>query len=69
MFDNPPPENRAVYEAMWKNIVLSDGPNVTTWRMRIARWISKATDIHSEYVITLIAFPLQQWLQWLHQRA
>ena len=30
--------------------------------MRIARWIPKATDTHSEYVI-LIAFPLQQWLQ------
>jgi hypothetical protein len=30
-------------------------------RMRIACWIIKATDTHSEYVI-LIAFPLQQWL-------
>jgi len=28
--------------------------------MRIAYWIPKATNIHSEYVI-LIAFPLQQW--------
>jgi hypothetical protein len=28
--------------------------------MRIARWIPKATDTHSEYVM-LIAFPLQQW--------
>jgi len=34
-------------------------------RMRIACWIPKASDIHSEYVI-LIAFPL---LQWLHERA
>jgi hypothetical protein len=33
--------------------------------MRIARWITKATDTHSEYVI-LIAFPLQQWS---HKRA
>ena len=32
------------------------------WRMRIAYWIPKATNIHSEYV-TLIAFPLQQLLQ------
>jgi hypothetical protein len=31
------------------------------WRMRFACWITKATDIHSEYVI-LIAFPRQQWL-------
>jgi len=29
--------------------------------MRIAYWIPKATNIHSEYVI-LIAFLLQQWL-------
>ena len=29
--------------------------------MRIACWIIRATDTHSEYVI-LIAFPLQQWL-------
>ena len=34
---------------------------MTMWRMRIARWIAKATDGHSEYVI-LIAFLLQQWL-------
>jgi len=33
--------------------------------MRIARWMTKATNTHSEYVI-FIAFPLQQWL---HQRA
>jgi hypothetical protein len=29
-------------------------------RMRIAYWINKATDRHSEYVI-LIAFPRQKW--------
>jgi len=38
---------------------------MTIWRMRIACWIPKATNTHSEYV-TLIAFPLQQWL---HKRA
>jgi hypothetical protein len=32
--------------------------------MRIALWITKATNAHSEYVI-VIAFPLQQWL---HER-
>ena len=37
----------------------------TIRRMPIARWIIKATNTHSEYVI-LIAFPLQQWL---HERA
>ena len=33
--------------------------------MRNTRWIPKATETHSEYVI-LIDFPLQQWL---HERA
>ena len=33
--------------------------------MRIACWIPKATNTHSEYV-TLIAFQLQRWL---HERA
>jgi hypothetical protein len=31
-------------------------------RMRFARWITKAIDTHSEYVI-LIAFPRQKWLR------
>jgi hypothetical protein len=31
------------------------------WRMRVAVWISKATNTHSEYII-LTAFPRQQWL-------
>ena len=35
---------------------------MTTWRMRISCWITKATNTSSEYVI-FIAFPLQQWLQ------
>jgi hypothetical protein len=35
-----------------------------TQRMRIACWITKATDIHSEYVTDLlIAFPLQEWIR------
>ena len=37
---------------------------MTISRMRIACWIPKDTNTHSEYVI-LIAFPLQQWL---HER-
>jgi len=44
---------------MWKNIVQPERPQVM--RMRIACWIPKATDMHSEYVI-ITAFPLQQWL-------
>ena len=38
---------------------------MTIWRMRIACWILKATNPHSEFVI-LIVFPVQQWL---HERA
>jgi hypothetical protein len=53
-------ENRPVYEIMWKYSV----ERMAIWRMRIARWIPKATNIHLAYVI-LIAFPLQQWLHQL----
>jgi hypothetical protein len=42
-----------------KNNVQPDRPQMTIGRMRIAYWIPKATNTHSEYVI-LIAFPLQQ---------
>ena len=49
---------------MWKNIVERGRPQLTVWRMRIIRWILKATYTHSGCVI-LIAFPLQQWL---HER-
>jgi len=55
-------ENGTVYELMWKNIVQPDMQQMTVWHMRIACWIPKATNTHSEYVI-LIAFLLQQWLQ------
>ena len=54
-------ENRAVYEIMWKNLVERGRTQMAIWRMRIACWIPKATNTHSEYVI-LITFPLQQWL-------
>ena len=58
--------NRAFCEIMWKNVAERGGPQMTIWRMRIACWIPKATDTHSEYVIIIIAFPLQQWL---HERS
>jgi hypothetical protein len=60
----PPPENRAIREATWKNIVETDSPQMTIRRMRISCWIPKATKTHSEYRI-LVDFPLQQWL---HER-
>ena len=53
--------NRAIYEMMWKYMVEEDRPQLTIWRKRIACWITKATNTHSQYVI-LIAFSLQQWL-------
>jgi len=49
-------ENRAVYEIIWRNIVKQVKPQMTIWSMRIACWISKATNTHSQYVI-LIALP------------
>jgi hypothetical protein len=55
----------AVYEIMWENTVEWGGPQMTIWRMRIACWITKATNAHTGCVI-LIAFLLQQWL---HERA
>ena len=45
------PTSLAVYEITWKNIVEPSRPQVTIWRMRIAYWITKATDTHSEYVL------------------
>jgi len=46
------------YEIMWKNVVEPDRPEMTIWCMRIACWIHKPTNTHSEYVI-LTAFSLQ----------
>jgi hypothetical protein len=50
---------------MWKNIVQLDRPQMKIWRMRIACWMTKATNTHSDCVIFIVAFPLQQWL---HER-
>ena len=47
---------------MWKNIVERGRPQMAIWRMRIACWITNATNTHSPH-ITLIAFPPQQWLR------
>jgi hypothetical protein len=40
-------ENRAVYE-MWKNTVQPDRPQMAIWRMRIACWVTDATETHSD---------------------
>ena len=43
-------ENRVVYEKMCKNIVELGRAQMTTWRMRIACWIPKATNTHTQVV-------------------
>ena len=57
MLNNPFYDNRAVYEKMWETLVEPDRPQMTIWCVRIACWITKATNTLSEYVI-LIDFPL-----------
>jgi hypothetical protein len=47
-------ENRTVYEIMWKSIVQLGRLKMTIWRMPIACWIPKATNVHSEYVILIV---------------
>jgi len=42
-----PPQNRAVYEMIWRNIVEPGRPQMTIWRMRISCWIPKATNTHT----------------------
>jgi hypothetical protein len=46
---------------MGKNIAEPERPLMTTWRIRIPRWISKARNTRSEYVV-MIAFQLRLWL-------
>ena len=63
MFNNVFSENRVVYDIMWKNMVRTrqaTGGNAIR-RMRFARWITKATNTHAEYVNTY-AFSRQSWL-------
>jgi hypothetical protein len=52
-------EYRAVYEIMWKQNTDPDRPQAKMWCMRIACWITTATNTHSENAM-LIAFPWQQ---------
>jgi hypothetical protein len=44
-------ENRVFYEIMLKNIVEQDRPQMTIWHTRIACWIPKATNKHSEFLM------------------
>ena len=44
-------ENRAFKLIMGTNFVQPGRPQMTIWRMRVACWITKATNTHSEYII------------------
>ena len=61
VFNDFSPENQAVYEIMWINIVEPGWPQITIWRTRIACWIIKATHVQSLEYVNRIAFPLQKW--------
>jgi hypothetical protein len=55
-------ENIAINVIKWKNIVVLGRPHMRIWRMRIAYWVPKAKNTHSE---CHTCFPLQHWL---HER-
>ena len=54
-------ENPVFYVDKYDTAREVTGDNIIL-HMRIAFCITKATDTHSEYVIILSAFPLQEWL-------
>jgi len=47
-------ENHVVYEIMWENTVERGRPQMTIWRIRIARWITEATNTHIQHVIRIL---------------
>jgi hypothetical protein len=55
-------ETHTIYEIMWSNMVERGRPPKTIWRMRIACYITKARDTHSEWEI-FIASPRQKLLR------
>jgi BarA-like signal transduction histidine kinase len=61
MYNNFFSENPAVYEIMLYYIVELDRPQMTIRHTRVASWVSKATNTHSEFTI-LIVFPFEKWL-------
>jgi len=46
MISNVFSKNLFFYEMIWKNIAGLERPQMTIWRMRISRWVPKATVIH-----------------------
>ena len=55
MFIKYLPENGGIYEIIRRNIVDPDRLNMTKRRMRFLCWLTKATDIQSEYVMKIIS--------------
>ena len=49
------------FMGMWRNVVEPSGSQMTIRRLSISRWIPKATDTGSEYVIPTV-FPFQSSL-------
>jgi len=47
------PDNDAIYEIMWRNIVDLDRLQMTIWRMSFLCWITKATNTQSEYLMKI----------------
>ena len=43
-------EYRVLCKIGWKNFVEAGRPQMTVWHMRIACWIPKATNTHTEVV-------------------
>jgi hypothetical protein len=58
----PPPQKIVPFLYNMENTVEPDRRKTIKWGMRIASWIPKATNTHSEYVIR-IDFPLHKWLK------
>jgi len=42
--------NSCLYEIIWKNAVELERLQMTTWRMRLSRWVPTATNTHSRNV-------------------
>ena len=49
-------ENHTIYQIMWKNMVQSDRPQMTIWRMRIACWTTETLDTNTQEFIYGIFF-------------
>jgi hypothetical protein len=49
-------ENRVVYGVIWKNTVDPCRPQMTIWLLRIACWVTEATNTHSAYVVLIVFF-------------